>query len=175
MQTTHVKLAAVVCLTIASLTAGVDARAAEPVRLDSWQFLADQAGTYSATALPSGGWRQATAGRSWNAQFDDLRDYFGVAWYKTTFEMPRGRTPHVLLRFGAVDYTAEVYVNGRKAGSHEGAYSPFSVDAADYVRSGSNELVVRVVDPPPTAPGGAPRFPDMPYEELPRGKQNWYI
>jgi len=34
---------------------------------------------------------------------------------------------------------------------------------------------VRVVDPPPTATGGAPRFPDMPYEELPRGKQNWYI
>ncbi len=76
------------------------------------------------------------AGRSWNAQFDDLRDYFGVAWYKTTFEMPKGRTPHVLLRFGAVDYAAEVYVNGHRAGAHEGAYTPFSVDVADFVRSG---------------------------------------
>ncbi len=104
-----------------------------------------------------------------------LRDYFGVAWYKTTFEMPKGRTPHVLIRFGAVDYAAEIYVNGHRAGAHEGAYTPFSVDVADFVRSGTNEVLVRVVDPPPTAQGASPRFPDMPYEELPRGKQNWYI
>ena len=43
------------------------------------------------------------------------------------------------------------------------------------MRSGTNEVLVRVVDPPPTAQGASPRFPDMPYEELPRGKQNWYI
>ncbi len=89
--------------------------------------------------------------------------------------MPKGRTPHVLVRFGAVDYAAEIYVNGHRAGAHEGAYTPFSVDVADFVRSGTNEVLVRVVDPPPTAQGASPRFPDMPYEELPRGKQNWYI
>jgi Glycosyl hydrolases family 2, sugar binding domain/Glycosyl hydrolases family 2 len=173
MQTPHPKFAGVVCLALALATNA--ARAAEPTPLNTWQLLADPAAGFTATTLPTDGWRPAVAGRSWNAQFDDLRDYFGVAWYKTTFEMPKGRTPHVLIRFGAVDYAAEIYVNGHRAGAHEGAYTPFSVDVADFARSGTNELLVRVVDPPPTAPGASPRFPEMPYEELPRGKQNWYI
>jgi Glycosyl hydrolases family 2/Glycosyl hydrolases family 2, sugar binding domain len=81
----------------------------------------------------------------------------------------------VLLRFAAVDHLAEVFVNGEPAGTHEGAYTPFVVDVTDRVKPGANELVVRVVDPPPTARGKKPRFPELPYEELPRGKQNWYI
>ncbi len=175
MQTPQLRFAGVVCLTLALASIPNAARAADPVRLDSWQLRTDPAAGFTATTLPADGWRPAVAGRSWNAQFDDLRDYFGVAWYKTTFEMPKGRTAHVLIRFGAVDYAAEIYVNGHRAGTHEGAYTPFSVDVADFVRSGTNEVLVRVVDPPPTAEGASPRFPEMPYEELPRGKQNWYI
>jgi Glycosyl hydrolases family 2, sugar binding domain/Glycosyl hydrolases family 2 len=149
---------------------------AQQRRLDAWQFLTDPSGRLAIGALPADGWRPAVANRSWNAQFADLRDYFGVAWYKTTIEIPPdARRGHWLVRFGAVDYFAEVFVNGVKVGSHEGAYTPFTIDITDHTRSGANELVVRVVDPPPTPPGGSPRFPDMPYEELPRGKQNWYI
>ncbi len=145
-------------------------------RLDAWQFLTDPSGTFTVDQLPAAGWRPAVANRSWNAQFDDLRDYFGVAWYKTTIEIPPvARQRHVLVHFGAVDHFAEVFVNGTKVGSHEGAYTPFKLDITDATRVGANALIVRVVDPPPTPPGGSPRFPDMPYEELPRGKQNWYI
>jgi len=136
MRTPHLKFAVVVCLTLALASIPDAARAAEPVRLDSWQLLTDPAAGFTATTLPADGWRPAVAGRSWNAQFDDLRDYFGVAWYKTTFEMPKGRAPHVLLRFGAVDYAAEIYVNGHRAGAHEGAYTPFSVDVADLEQDG---------------------------------------
>ena len=163
-----------VCLLLALLV-GPQARGAEPVRLESWQLVTDPAATFTVATLPPTGWRPAVAGRSWNAQFDDLRDYFGVAWYRTSFSVPGGRVPHVLLRFSAVDYAAEVFVNGQRVGGHEGAYTPFTVDVARHARPGANDLVVRVVDPPPTAPGAAPRFADMPYEELPRGKQNWYI
>src|SRR4051794_36590888 len=119
MQKTYRQFARLVCLTWALLGFAAMARAADPVRLDSWQFVADPAASYTAATLPADGWRPAVAGRSWNAQFDDLRDYFGVAWYKATFDMPRGRSPHALLRFGAVDYMAEVFVNGRRAGAHE--------------------------------------------------------
>ena len=156
---------------LAAATAG-----AEPVRISGWTLLTDPAGTLTASTLPPDGWRAAKDGRSWNAQFDDLRDYFGVAWYRATFTAPAsGRSRHVLLRFGAVDYAAEVFVNGQRAGTHEGAYTPFTLDVTEHAKPGPNDLLVRVVDPPPTPPGGAPRFPDMPYEQLPRGKQNWYI
>jgi hypothetical protein len=149
---------------------------AQERRLDAWQFLTDPTGSLSVGALPAEGWRAAVANRSWNAQFDDLRDYFGVAWYKTTIEIPpAARKGRILVRFGAVDHFADVFVNGIKAASHEGAYTPFTVDITGGTRDGANELVVRVIDPPPTPPGASPRFPDMPYEELPRGKQNWYI
>ena len=61
---------------------------AQERRLDAWQFLTDPTGSLSVGALPAEGWRPAVANRSWNAQFDDLRDYFGVAWFKTTIEIP---------------------------------------------------------------------------------------
>ncbi len=149
---------------------------AQERRLDAWQFLTDSSGTLTVENLPSTGWRPAVANRSWNAQFDDLRDYVGVGWYKTTIEIPpAARQGHVLVHFGAVDHFAEVFVNGTKVGSHEGAYTPFRLDVTEALRAGANDLVVRVIDPPPTPPGGSSRYPEMPYEELPRGKQNWYI
>ena len=161
---------------VAATIATASVASAEPSRLDAWQLLTDPAGTLTASTLPADGWRRAQAGRSWNAQFEDLRDYFGVAWYKAAFPVAASKAQrHVLLHFGAVDYAAEVFVNGTRVGTHEGAYTPFTIDVTDKVRAGVNELLVRVIDPPPTPPGGKPRYPEMPYEELPRGKQNWYI
>ncbi|HEX7087495.1 MAG TPA: hypothetical protein VF198_14115 [Vicinamibacterales bacterium] len=151
--------------------------AAEPVALDEgWQLLIDPAAELQAGTLPADGWRPVRVGQPWNAQFDDLRDYLGVAWYRVPFTVPASRAPQkVLLRFAAVDHRAEVFVNGEPAGSHEGAYTPFVLDVTARVKSGVNELLVRVTDPPPTPQGKKPRFPDLPYEELPRGKQTWYI
>lgn len=52
----------------------------------------------------------------------------------------------VLLHFGAADQIAEVYLNGRKLGSHEGGYLPFTFDVTDALLEGENELRVLVVD-----------------------------
>ncbi len=169
------RLAVCLVAAFAHLVASGSAHAEER-RLDAWQFLTDPSAVLKVGTLPADGWRPAVANRSWNAQFEDLRDYFGVAWYKATVQVTkRSRGERVLVRFGAVDHFAEVFVNGVQVGTHEGAYTPFTVDLSDHVRPGANELVVRVIDPPPTPPGGTPRFPGIPYEELPRGKQNWYI
>src|SRR5207247_1741566 len=82
------------------------------------------------------------------ADFDDLRDYAGVAWYwrPVTLEAPEPGDV-LLLRFGAVDYRAEVFVNGFKAAGHEGGYLPFELDVTSLVRAGTNQLAVRVTDP----------------------------
>ncbi len=70
-------------------------------------------------------------------------------WYRRTFSLPRswiGR--RVLLHFGAVDFQADVFVNGTKVGSHEGGYDGFSFDITDAVHpKGPNEIVVSVWDP----------------------------
>src|SRR5215207_9802795 len=85
---------------------------AQTSRLDGgWEFLADGSATLTlADAGRASGWRGARVGLSWNAQFDDLRDYMGVGWYRTKIEIPDlsdGR--RAFLRFQAVDYFSEVF------------------------------------------------------------------
>ena len=72
-------------------------------------------------------------------------------WYSRTFTLPRtwsGR--NVMLHFGAADWQADVYVNGRLAASHTGGYTPFSADITPYLdrRGGAEQhITVRVWDP----------------------------
>lgn len=78
-------------------------------------------------------------------------------WYRTSFTVPRSmRKQQVLLHFGAVDWQAEVFVNGKKAGEHKGGYDPFSFDITELLDGrGEQELLVKVWDP--TNDGPQPR------------------
>ena len=77
-------------------------------------------------------------------------------WYRRTFEIPsKWKGKKILIHFGAVDYEAEVFINGKKIGLHKGGYLPFSFDITNAVTNGKNELIVRVYDP--TDKGGQPR------------------
>ena len=100
----------------------------------------------------------------------------GAAWYRTQFELPIfSGTHHVLLKFGAVDYFCEVFINGRSAGTHEGGYTPFTFEITNLIRPGANTVVVHVIDPPMDEVQNRALFPDMMYNEIPHGKQNWYV
>jgi glycosyl hydrolase family 2 len=69
-------------------------------------------------------------------------------WYRRVFEIPGDwRGHHVLLHFGAVDQTAEVWVNNQRVGSHSGGFTSFSFDiTAALRRSGTQEIVVGAED-----------------------------
>ncbi|KAK3110072.1 hypothetical protein LTR53_016023 [Teratosphaeriaceae sp. CCFEE 6253] len=75
--------------------------------------------------------------------------YMLYSWFATSFSVPSNWTgDRVLLNFGAVDYEATVFVNGKNATFHRGGYFAFTVDVTDYlVKSGANELLVFVHDP----------------------------
>ncbi|MBN1789217.1 MAG: beta-galactosidase [Bacteroidales bacterium] len=70
-------------------------------------------------------------------------------WYHRTFEIPPAwKNYRVMLNFGAVDWKADVWINNTRIGSHTGGYTPFSLDITPFiVKSGKQELVVRVWDP----------------------------
>jgi hypothetical protein len=62
-------------------------------------------------------------------------------WYRRAVTLPPTfKKKNILLHFGAVDWEANVYVNGKHAGSHKGGYDPFSIDITPYVKSGQNEI-----------------------------------
>jgi beta-galactosidase len=67
-------------------------------------------------------------------------------WYHRTFHVDTLNGDRLLLNFEAVDYLCEVLVNGKSVGTHQGGSTPFSLDVTDAVKTGSNDLVVRVED-----------------------------
>lgn len=70
------------------------------------------------------------------------------AWYKRSFTVPEGFAgQHVFLRFGAVQFVSEVYVNGTKVGGHYGGWEPFEVEITRACKVGQpNEVMVRAHD-----------------------------
>lgn len=83
-------------------------------------------------------------------------------WYHRTFTVPRGWVGlgnQMLLHFGAADWDATVWVNGKKIGSHQGGYDGFSFNVTGALKcSGEEEIVVAIWDPADAGP-------------QPRGKQ----
>jgi hypothetical protein len=107
----------------------------------------------------------------WQAHFPDLRAAAGVATYSRTLTVPqKWQDRQVIVHFGAVNYFAEVSVNGRRLGSHEGGYLPFEFVIPADLLGGEMRLDVRVALP--SSDGRA--FPDFPFDEIPHGKQSWY-
>jgi beta-glucuronidase len=79
-----------------------------------------------------------------NSQMPELTYFEGTVWYKREFNYEIGKRKRLFLHFGAVNYTADVYLNGEKMGSHEGGFTPFQFEITSQVKNGANSLVVRV-------------------------------
>jgi hypothetical protein len=70
-------------------------------------------------------------------------------WYRRTFKTPAvANGQRLLLNFGAVDWEADVSVNGTPVGIHRGGYDPFTFDITAAIKPGAaeQELVVAVRD-----------------------------
>ena len=75
---------------------------------------------------------------------------YGVFWYYCAFnsEFKVGAHDRVLLRFGAVDYLADVWINSQHLGAHEGPETPFEFDITAQLKTGAENLIaVRVLNP----------------------------
>lgn len=76
------------------------------------------------------------------------KDFMNCVWYRREIEIPEEwkkdmaeKGDRILLQFGAVDYFATIYVNGKEAGSHKGGYASFSVDITDYINPQGTDVV----------------------------------
>jgi len=100
-------------------------------------------------------WKKLKIG-DWESQ--GYNGYDGIAWYRIRFTMPpKGEALAAEIRFGAVDETAWVWLNGKYAGQHDigpsGWNKAFDLDITNEVNwGGENVLAVRVEDT--TAAGG---------------------
>ena len=84
-----------------------------------------------------------------NWYLTEVGDFFGAIWFRRSFEVPDDlRGQRLFLRFGAVDYLADVWLNGEYLGSHEGMFNPFEFDVTDQVRLDAPNVVVVRDDAP---------------------------
>lgn len=67
-----------------------------------------------------------------------------TGWYRKRFFFQTDQDRVVLLRFDGIYMDSTVYVNGRKAGEWKYGYSAFDVELTRYLRTGENEIMVRV-------------------------------
>lgn len=110
--------------------------------------------------------RKITVPFPWESELSGIHELKGpkVGWYRRSIEVPADfpRDGRTWLRFEAVDWHADVWVNGTKVAEHAGGYSPFEADITEAIVAGRPAtVVVRAFDP--TDP------------ELPTGKQvGWY-
>ena len=111
-------------------------------------------------------WRSISVPSVWQSEFADLRDAFGTASYRRQFFLPQEWAERdISLHFGAVNYFAEVLVNGQPIGNHEGGYLPFSLTIPNSILKPENEIEVSVTLPS----ADATRYPQFPFAEIPHG------
>jgi len=88
------------------------------------------------------------------------KDFMTSVWYKREVELTEEQLAgNVFLHFGAVDYWATVYVNGKRVGKHKGGYVSFKFDVTEYVHAGKNTICLHAED-------------DERDRLIPRGKQS---
>jgi beta-galactosidase/beta-glucuronidase len=132
----------------------------------SWEFAFDDANAgldadWAAVGKPFG--RNITVPYCFESRLSGIGDtsFHPWVWYRRTVSVPEEwKGQRVLLHFGAVNYWALVWVNGKLAGGHEGGNTPFTLDVTPLLKAGANVLTVRSHFPP-TDRG------------IPRGKQYW--
>lgn len=150
-----------------------------------WDLRFDPEGAGHAASFRDGfsDGRPAAVPASWNDQFEDRRDYLGQTWYQTTFDLPWGwdtARQQIRVRFGSVNYSAEIWLNSIQLGAHEGGHLPFEFDLTPHVRREANRLVVCVegelapdrvppgnIPPSPSDSFGHTSFPDTAFDFFP--------
>jgi beta-galactosidase/beta-glucuronidase len=131
-----------------------------------WQFEFDDANRGLAERWHAGGKafsKTIQVPYAFQAKLSGIADtaFHDVVWYRRAIDVPAAWSGRrVLLKFGAVDYEAMVWVNGQFAGGHRGGQTPFGLDITDLLTSTKNTITLRAWDPSTD-------------RALPRGKQYW--
>ncbi|POY38966.1 beta-glucuronidase [Solitalea longa] len=83
----------------------------------------------------------------WNHQEQRFEYYEGTVWYKKSFDYKKqAASNRVFIYFGAVNYKADVYLNGKKLGEHKGGFTPFNFEIPDTLLKGTDNFLVVKVD-----------------------------
>ena len=83
--------------------------------------------------------------RDWNSQKEKLFYYEGSVWYYKAFDYSiPANGKRQFIYFGAANYEADVYLNGKKLGKHIGGFTPFNFEVTGKLNPKGNFVIVKV-------------------------------
>ena len=114
-----------------------------------WFFCKGEVENAASPTLNHDSWQVVSIPHTWNDKdvlADGKRGYYrGIGWYRKSFSIPDSSFARYYLHFEGVNQVTEVYVNGKKAGSHVGGYTAFNVDITNFIdKKGLNTLAIQV-------------------------------
>ena len=83
--------------------------------------------------------------RDWNSQKEKLFYYEGSVWYYKKFDYPAPAAGNrQFIYFGAANYEADVYLNGKKLGKHVGGFTPFNFEVTGKLKTEGNFIGIKI-------------------------------
>ncbi len=121
----------------------------ETVLRQNWRFCKADIDGAAASECDDAEWEQITIPHTWNTDLiknQKSHDYYlGVGWYRSEIDVTDDmKDKRLFLRFEGALMTADVFVNGKEAGRHEGGYTAFCFEITSLVKPGRNALAVKV-------------------------------
>jgi len=107
----------------------------EPGPPDSWKIPRDYDG---------GDWQTVPVPSSWNVLKPEWTYFEGSAWYTRDIAPDPASGERIVLRIGAANYRARVFLNGVFLCGHRGGSTPFFVELGPHLRPGANRLQIQV-------------------------------
>lgn len=124
------------------------AQSAQDKLMGEWTFALDPVNVGVEQAwfqpeFPTEKWDKVTVPHSYSVD-PRYHNYTGTAWYFKRFDKVALPEAHrAIIRFEAVFYKTQVWLNGKVVGAHEGGYTPFELDITEAL-SAENVLALRV-------------------------------
>ena len=111
-----------------------------------WKFQLGDPASASAVAFDDQKWDDIGLPHSFSMPYFAAENFYqGYGWYRKHFQVPtEWAGKRINLEFDGVFQVAEIFVNGQRAGDHQGGYTGFTFDITDAVKTGDNVVAVRV-------------------------------
>jgi hypothetical protein len=142
------RFATLLCLLLACRLIAASADLRQNINFNrEWKFQPGIVADADVVAFDDAKWESVGLPHSFSLPYFAANDkfYVGYGWYRKHFGVPAdwmGR--RINLEFDGVFQVAEIFVNGKRVGEHQGGYTGFTFDITDAVRTGDNVVAVRV-------------------------------
>lgn len=138
-----------------AMAAGAALSAEETALVEGWRFVREDVQGAQAPRFDDAAWSSVVVPHTYNAADSGIGGakargepegvyYRGPAWYRLSLDHAPEPGKRYYLHFGGATLKADIFLNGRAIGTHEGGYAAFRYDVTGALRAGRNLLAVRV-------------------------------